>query len=158
MLLKELFALAFSFFTYKIVYLSVHDICYLELTLNHPGDINSMDRYEFPRILKGPKGCPPASLKLSLISIPVEYGVYPVRDLIIIPKYLVTFTVGYDQRNNIDAAVEKFSGNFTIVLFHYDGRTRESDQFEWSKRAIHISARKQTKWFDNSFSLIFLSF
>ncbi|CAL5427822.1 unnamed protein product [Camellia sinensis] len=32
------------------------------------------------------------------------------------PKYLVTFTVGLDQRNNIDAAVKK-----------------------WSKRAIHVS-------------------
>ncbi|KAI4350619.1 hypothetical protein L6164_005062 [Bauhinia variegata] len=70
----------------------------------------------------------------------------PHEDLIIKPKYLVTFTVGYDQKDNINAAVKKFSQNFTIVLFHYDGRTSEWDQFEWSKRAIHISARKQTKW------------
>ncbi|CAL5430326.1 unnamed protein product [Camellia sinensis] len=39
------------------------------------------------------------------------------------PKYLVTFTVGLDQRNNIDAAVKK----------------SEWHQFEWSKRAIHVS-------------------
>ena len=39
-----------------------------------------------------------------------------------------------------------FSENFTILLFHYDGRTSEWDEFEWSKRAIHVSARKQTKW------------
>ncbi|URE46527.1 lysine ketoglutarate reductase trans-splicing related 1 [Musa troglodytarum] len=32
------------------------------------------------------------------------------------------------------------------MLFHYDGRTSEWDEFEWSKRAIHVSARKQTKW------------
>ncbi|OWM76121.1 hypothetical protein CDL15_Pgr009767 [Punica granatum] len=70
----------------------------------------------------------------------------PSEDLTSRPRYLVTFTVGYDQRNNIDAAVKKFSENFTIVLFHYDGRTTEWDEFEWSKRAIHISARKQTKW------------
>ncbi|MED6168257.1 hypothetical protein PIB30_010319 [Stylosanthes scabra] len=62
------------------------------------------------------------------------------------PKYLVTFTVGYEQRMNIDAAVKKFSENFTIVLFHYDGRTTEWDEFEWSKRAIHVSVHKQTKW------------
>ncbi|KAI9170162.1 hypothetical protein LWI28_023455 [Acer negundo] len=62
------------------------------------------------------------------------------------PKYLVTFTVGFDQKHNIDAAVKKFSGNFTILLFHYDGRTTEWDEFEWSKRAIHVSARRQTKW------------
>lgn len=70
----------------------------------------------------------------------------PSEDPISKPKYLVTFTVGYEQRDNIDAAVKKFSENFTIVLFHYDGRTSEWNQFEWSKRAIHISARKQAKW------------
>ncbi|GER25351.1 hypothetical protein STAS_00926 [Striga asiatica] len=70
----------------------------------------------------------------------------PTEDLTVKPKYLVTFTVGYDQRNNIDKAVKKFSENFTILLFHYDGRTTEWDQFTWSKRAIHVSASKQTKW------------
>lgn len=39
-----------------------------------------------------------------------------------------------------------------IMLFHYDGHTSEWDQFEWSKRAIHISVRKQTKW------LVFVTF
>ncbi|XP_059450048.1 uncharacterized protein LOC132181023 isoform X2 [Corylus avellana] len=70
----------------------------------------------------------------------------PSEDLTIKPKYLVTFTVGYDQKNNINAAVKKFSENFTILLFHYDGRTSEWDEFEWSRRAIHVSAQKQTKW------------
>ncbi|THF99641.1 hypothetical protein TEA_025170 [Camellia sinensis var. sinensis] len=70
----------------------------------------------------------------------------PSEDLTIKQKYLVTFTVGYDQRHNIDAAVKKFSENFTILLFHYDGRTTEWNEFEWSKRAIHVSALKQTKW------------
>jgi hypothetical protein len=40
----------------------------------------------------------------------------------------------------------QFSEDFQILLFHYDGRTTEWDQFEWSKSAIHISTRKQTKW------------
>ncbi|KMT07754.1 hypothetical protein BVRB_6g146760 [Beta vulgaris subsp. vulgaris] len=70
----------------------------------------------------------------------------PSEDLTKTPKYLVTFTVGLDMKENIDAAVKKFSDNFTILLFHYDGKTSEWDQFEWSKRAIHVSARKQTKW------------
>ncbi|KAL8111738.1 hypothetical protein AgCh_019450 [Apium graveolens] len=70
----------------------------------------------------------------------------PSEDLIIKPKYLVTFTVGYNQRQNIDAAVKKFSENFTILLFHYDNRASEWDEYEWSKKAIHISAQKQTKW------------
>ncbi|KAK7359024.1 hypothetical protein VNO77_00968 [Canavalia gladiata] len=70
----------------------------------------------------------------------------PSEDLTFKPKYLVTFTVGYEQKKNIDAAVKKFSENFTILLFHYDGRTTEWDEFEWSKRAIHVSVHKQTKW------------
>ncbi|KAL6551456.1 hypothetical protein OROGR_007610 [Orobanche gracilis] len=70
----------------------------------------------------------------------------PTEDLIIKPRYLMTFAVGYDQKNNIDAAVKKLTGDFTILLFHYDGRTSEWDEFEWSKRAIHVSVRKQTKW------------
>lgn len=70
----------------------------------------------------------------------------PSEDLTSKPRYLVTFTVGYDQKRNIDAAVKKFSGDFTILLFHYDGRTTEWDEFEWSKQAIHVSVRKQTKW------------
>ncbi|EYU36174.1 hypothetical protein MIMGU_mgv1a0248542mg, partial [Erythranthe guttata] len=70
----------------------------------------------------------------------------PSEDLKRKPKYLVTFTVGSNQKNNIDAAVKKFSEDFQILPFHYDGRTSEWEQFEWSRRAIHVSARKQTKW------------
>lgn len=71
---------------------------------------------------------------------------HPSEDLTIKPNYLVTFTVGYDQKDNIDKAVKKLSDNFTILLFHYDGRTTEWDDLDWSKRAIHVSVRKQTKW------------
>jgi hypothetical protein len=70
----------------------------------------------------------------------------PSEDLEIRQKYLVAFTVGYDQRKNIDGSIKKFSDDFTIVLFHYDGRATEWEEFEWSKRAIHVSAKKQTKW------------
>ncbi|CAM8980609.1 unnamed protein product [Rhodiola kirilowii] len=70
----------------------------------------------------------------------------PSEDLTTKPKYLVTFTAGVGQKKNIDAAVKKFSENFTIMLFHYDGQTTEWDEFEWSKRAIHVSVHKQTKW------------
>ncbi|GAB4825417.1 hypothetical protein Ancab_008290 [Ancistrocladus abbreviatus] len=70
----------------------------------------------------------------------------PNEDLPKKPKYLVTFTVGFDQKDYINAAVKKFSDDFQILLFHYDGRTSEWDQFEWSKKAVHVSAPKQTKW------------
>ncbi|XP_047317548.1 uncharacterized protein LOC124920996 [Impatiens glandulifera] len=70
----------------------------------------------------------------------------PSEDLKKKPKYLVTFTVGLNQMSNIDAAVKKFSDDFQIMLFHYDGHTSEWDELDWSKRAIHVSARKQTKW------------
>ncbi|KAJ0256840.1 Uncharacterized protein HA466_0078120 [Hirschfeldia incana] len=71
----------------------------------------------------------------------------PEEDIPVKPKYLIAFTVGLNQRVNVDACVKKFSEDlFTIVLFHYDGRTTEWDQYEWSKRAIHVSVPKQTKW------------
>ncbi|KAG2708126.1 hypothetical protein I3760_05G177100 [Carya illinoinensis] len=98
-------------------------------------------RYGFHLILEVQKDYLQVLLKLSQTSTYEDCG-----DLTSKPRYLVTFTVGYEQRKNIDAAVKKFSGNFTILLFHYDGRTTEWDEFEWSKRAIHVSIRKQTKW------------
>ncbi|CAN7020243.1 unnamed protein product [Brassica rapa subsp. trilocularis] len=71
----------------------------------------------------------------------------PEEDIPVKPKYLIAFTVGLSQRVNVDACVKKFSEDlFTLVLFHYDGRTTEWDQYEWSKRAIHVSVPKQTKW------------
>ncbi|XP_031489305.1 uncharacterized protein LOC116256901 isoform X2 [Nymphaea colorata] len=70
----------------------------------------------------------------------------PSEDLVLKPKYLLVLTVGYRQKDVIDAVVSKFSENFSFLLFHYDGKTSEWDQFEWSKRAIHVSARKQAKW------------
>ncbi|MBA0700235.1 hypothetical protein Goari_001800, partial [Gossypium aridum] len=73
------------------------------------------------------------------------YGLPPL-DLKRKPKYLAAFSVGIHQMNNIDACVKKFSEDFQIVLFHYDGKTTEWDQFEWSKKVIHVTASKQTKW------------
>ncbi|KAK2997282.1 hypothetical protein RJ639_025823, partial [Escallonia herrerae] len=75
-------------------------------------------------------------------------------DLNVKPKYLLAVKVGYHQKDIINSIVTKFSGNFSIVLSHYDGRATDWEQFEWSQRAIHISARKQTKWwYANGFSI-----
>lgn len=70
----------------------------------------------------------------------------PEEDLPFKPKYLVTFTVGLDQREIINASISKFSENWTIVLFHYDGHTSEWEEYDWAQPIVHISARKQTKW------------
>ncbi|KAM0889116.1 hypothetical protein ACQ4PT_027906 [Festuca glaucescens] len=61
-------------------------------------------------------------------------------------KYLVALAVGYAEKVNVNATVHKFSDNFDVMVFHYDGRTTEWDEFEWSKQATHVSARQQTKW------------
>uniref|UniRef100_A0A0D9WUC3 Uncharacterized protein n=1 Tax=Leersia perrieri TaxID=77586 RepID=A0A0D9WUC3_9ORYZ len=61
-------------------------------------------------------------------------------------KYLLALAVGYSEKANVNATVQKFSDKFDVVLFHYDGRTTEWDDLEWSKQAVHVSARKQTKW------------
>ncbi|XP_012445081.1 uncharacterized protein LOC105769149 isoform X2 [Gossypium raimondii] len=95
---------------------------------------------------KGAETLPPGILSSRSDIYPRRLWGHPDEDLTIKPKYLVAFTVGYNQKHNIDAAVKKFSNNFTIVLFHYDGVTSEWDEFEWSKRAIHVSAPKQSKW------------
>ncbi|KAB5545235.1 hypothetical protein DKX38_013347 [Salix brachista] len=91
-------------------------------------------------------GNPNENEQTALLILNDSTVVIQLMDLTSTPKYLVTFTVGYDQRMNIDACVKKFSENFTILLFHYDGRVAEWDEFEWSKRAIHVSVLKQTKW------------
>jgi hypothetical protein len=62
-------------------------------------------------------------------------------------KYLLALTVGFTEKANVNATVHKFSDEFDVVLFHYDGQTTEwDDEFQWSNKALHISARKQSKW------------
>ncbi|KAL4367005.1 hypothetical protein GQ457_05G010840 [Hibiscus cannabinus] len=134
---------------------------------------------------KGAEVLPPGIVSPTSDIYPRRLWGKPSEDLAIVPKYLVAFTVGYEQKQSVNAAVEKasplsllsckhihvtacdssfyfkymcptfiqtwvneyeFSENFTIVLFHYDGQTSEWDEFEWSRRAIHVSARKQSKW------------
>ncbi|KAL2529014.1 hypothetical protein Fot_21615 [Forsythia ovata] len=95
---------------------------------------------------RGAEGLPPGIVVAeSDLYLRRLWGV-PSEDIIVKPRYLVTFTVGYEQKKNIDAIVKKLTENFTILLFHYDDRTSEWDEFEWSKMAIHVSVRKQTKW------------
>ncbi|KAJ0914972.1 hypothetical protein HanPSC8_Chr06g0244621 [Helianthus annuus] len=95
---------------------------------------------------RGAERLPPAILAAESDLYPRRLFGKPSEDITIKPKYLITFTVGQNQKPNIDKAVKKFSENFTVLLFHYDGKTTEWDEFEWSKRAIHVSVPKQTKW------------
>ncbi|XP_071692766.1 uncharacterized protein [Rutidosis leptorrhynchoides] len=95
---------------------------------------------------RGAERLPPAIIASESDLYPRRLFGKPSEDLTIKPKYLVTFTVGENQKYHIDKAVKKFSENFTILLFHYDGKTTEWDEFEWSKHAIHITVSKQTKW------------
>ncbi|TKY60234.1 hypothetical protein E2542_SST17330 [Spatholobus suberectus] len=108
--------------------------------------INDTLKIWVPSNPRGAERLPPAIIEAETDFYLRRLWGQPSEDLTSKPKYLVTFTVGYNQRNNIDANVKKFSENFTIVLFHYDGQTTEWDEFEWSKKAIHVSVRKQTKW------------
>ncbi|KAL7211904.1 hypothetical protein ACSBR2_014710 [Camellia fascicularis] len=60
---------------------------------------------------------------------------------------LLAIPVGIKQKSNVDDIVQKFlSENFTIMLFHYDGNVDGWRDLEWSKKAIHIVAHNQTKW------------
>lgn len=141
--------------------LTTIDIKYTEYTnsvpsgstpLQHPIDNNrssanaTSKKIWVPSNPRGAERLPPGIVKAESDLYLRRLWGKPNEDLTSTPKYLVTFTVGYNQRKNIDAAVKKFSGNFTILLFHYDGQTTEWDEFEWSKQAIHVSVRRQTKW------------
>ncbi|KAL6347671.1 hypothetical protein AAG906_026199 [Vitis piasezkii] len=70
----------------------------------------------------------------------------PSKDLVEKPKYLLALAVGYPQKDMVNSIVSKFAENFSVILFHYDEKGSEWDQFEWSRRAIHISVKKQTKF------------
>ncbi|KAL4572295.1 hypothetical protein LXL04_019067 [Taraxacum kok-saghyz] len=63
------------------------------------------------------------------------------------PMSLLAMAVGKKQKANVNEMIKKFpSDDFVIMLFHYDGIVDEWKDFEWSSRAIHISAISQTKW------------
>ena len=43
--------------------------------------------------------------------------------------------------------VSKFpAGDFAVMLFHYDGAVEQWGDLEWSRRAVHVAAPGQTKW------------
>ncbi|KAL2559852.1 hypothetical protein Fot_04591 [Forsythia ovata] len=100
-------------------------------------NVNGSSKIWVPSNPKGAERLPPGIVESESDFYLRRLWGEPSEDLTSKPKYLVTFTVGYGQMNNIDAAVKKFSESFTILLFHYDGRASEWDEFEWSKRAIH---------------------
>ncbi|KAM7521918.1 hypothetical protein LguiA_011820 [Lonicera macranthoides] len=63
------------------------------------------------------------------------------------PTNLLAMAVGKKQKRNVNEIVRKFpSTDFVVMLFHYDGIVDEWRDFEWSSRAIHVSAINQTKW------------
>ncbi|EXB61165.1 hypothetical protein L484_007431 [Morus notabilis] len=60
---------------------------------------------------------------------------------------LLAMAVGIKQKESVNKIVQKFlSSNFVVMLFHYDGIVNDWREFEWSDRAIHVSATSQTKW------------
>ncbi|XP_071714408.1 uncharacterized protein [Rutidosis leptorrhynchoides] len=60
---------------------------------------------------------------------------------------LLAMPVGLKQKRNVDTIVQKFlEDNFTIILFHYDGNMDAWWDLKWSKKAVHIVADNQTKW------------
>ncbi|KAJ0762885.1 hypothetical protein HanOQP8_Chr04g0166211 [Helianthus annuus] len=58
--------------------------------------------------------------------------------------------VGLKQKQNVNTIVQKcfqfLQENFTVILFHYDGKLDGWWDLKWSKKAVHIVANNQTKW------------
>ncbi|XP_030467922.1 uncharacterized protein LOC115686690 isoform X1 [Syzygium oleosum] len=62
-------------------------------------------------------------------------------------RNLLAMPVGIKQKHNVNAIVQKFlPDNFTVMLFHYDGKVDDWGDLGWSSKAIHVVARNQTKW------------
>ncbi|KAL6639180.1 hypothetical protein ACP70R_022910 [Stipagrostis hirtigluma subsp. patula] len=63
-------------------------------------------------------------------------------------KSLLAVPVGVKNKPVVDKLVSKFldAGGFTVMLFHYDGAFEQWADLEWSNRAVHVAARRQTKW------------
>ncbi|KAM0883923.1 hypothetical protein ACQ4PT_031297 [Festuca glaucescens] len=62
-------------------------------------------------------------------------------------KSLLAIPVGIKQKAVVDKLVSKFpAANFTVMLFHYDGAVDGWSDLPWSRRAVHVAAADQTKW------------
>ncbi|KAI3697961.1 hypothetical protein L6452_31068 [Arctium lappa] len=60
---------------------------------------------------------------------------------------LLAIPVGLKQKRNVNTIVQKFlTENFTVILFHYDGKVDGWRDLEWNNKVIHIVALNQTKW------------
>ncbi|KAK9056329.1 hypothetical protein SSX86_027419 [Deinandra increscens subsp. villosa] len=60
---------------------------------------------------------------------------------------LLAMPVGLKQKQNVNTIVQKFlQENFTVILFHYDGKLDGWWDLKWSRKAVHIVADNQTKW------------
>ncbi|XP_024983467.1 uncharacterized protein LOC112519523 isoform X1 [Cynara cardunculus var. scolymus] len=60
---------------------------------------------------------------------------------------LLAIPVGLKQKRNVNTIVQKFlTENFTVILFHYDGKVDGWRDLEWNNKVIHIVAQNQTKW------------
>ncbi|KAJ9566459.1 hypothetical protein OSB04_002425 [Centaurea solstitialis] len=63
---------------------------------------------------------------------------------------LLAIPVGLKQKRNVNTIVQKhfqfLTENFTVILFHYDGKVDGWRDLEWSNKVIHIVAQNQTKW------------
>ncbi|MCO5563030.1 hypothetical protein L7F22_016666 [Adiantum nelumboides] len=73
----------------------------------------------------------------------------PFKETQLLPssQSLLTMPVGIQQKEMVNKIIEKFpKENFTLMLFHYDGKVDEWNMFPWSSRAIHLAAANQTKW------------
>ncbi|KAL6645793.1 hypothetical protein ACP70R_017401 [Stipagrostis hirtigluma subsp. patula] len=62
-------------------------------------------------------------------------------------KSLLAVPVGVKNKALVDKLVSKFLDvGFTVMLFHYDGAVELWADLQWSNRAVHVAARRQTKW------------
>ncbi|CAH8352598.1 unnamed protein product [Eruca vesicaria subsp. sativa] len=59
---------------------------------------------------------------------------------------LLAMAVGIKQKELVNKVIQKFSRDFVVMLFHYDGFVEDWKQYPWNEHAVHVSVMNQTKW------------
>ncbi|KAG6395738.1 hypothetical protein SASPL_141862 [Salvia splendens] len=120
------------------------DTFYSPFDLSYSSYADDYDSRNMSKIYIASNPCKEAALSQGMpsdFSLQVDIGNETAKR----PRYLLALAVGIQQKDIVNKIVSKFNEDFAIMLFHYDGKTSEWDQFEWSQRAIHTTGLKQTK-------------
>ncbi|KAK1353988.1 GTPase Der [Heracleum sosnowskyi] len=120
----------------------------LEIVDDQTDQITTLNKCEAQRRSDGSESLPEGIVtRTSNLEMRPLWGPPKKRKNLKAPMSLLAMAVGQKQKTNVNEIVKKFpEDDFVVMLFHYDGVVDDWKDFEWSSRAIHVSAIHQTKW------------